>query len=109
MSYLLPGERLDELHRNNYFIIQNPQRFCFGMDAVLLSGFAKVHPKEHVIDLGCGNGIIPILLEARTKGAHFTGLEIQEESVDMARRSVSYNHLENKITIIQGEIGRAHV
>lgn len=104
MSYLLPGERLDELHRNNYFIIQNPQRFCFGMDAVLLSGFAKVHPKEHVIDLGCGNGIIPILLEARTKGAHFTGLEIQEESVDMARRSVSYNHLENKITIIQGDL-----
>ena len=101
---LLPGERLDELHRNGYFIIQNPSRFCFGMDAVLLSGFASVKPGEHVLDLGCGNGIIPILLEAKTKGEHFTGLEIQPENVDMACRSVSYNHLESKITILQGDI-----
>ncbi len=104
MTSLLPGERLDELHRNGYHIIQNPDRFCFGMDAVLLSGFAKIKPKEHVLDLGCGNGIIPILLEAKTKGEHFTGLEIQPESADMARRSVSLNHLENKITIIDGDI-----
>lgn len=104
MISLLPGERLDELHRNGYHIIQNPDRFCFGMDAVLLSGFAKIKPKEHVLDLGCGNGIIPILLEAKTKGEHFTGLEIQPESADMARRSVSLNHLENKITIIDGDI-----
>ena len=104
MISLLPGERLDELHRNGYHIIQNPDRFCFGMDAVLLSGFAKIKPKEHVLDLGCGNGIIPILLEAKTKGEHFTGLEIQPESADMARRSVSLNHLENKIPIIDGDI-----
>ena len=76
---LLENERLDELHRNGYFIIQNTQKFCFGMDAVLLSGFAKVKPKETVIDLGTGTGIIPILLEAKTQGEHFTGLEIQPE------------------------------
>ena len=58
---LLPGERLDDLQRNGYKIIQNPQKFCFGMDAVLLSGFAKVKPGETVIDLGPGTGIIPIL------------------------------------------------
>lgn len=104
MTLLLPGERLDELQRNGYQIIQNPSYFCFGMDAVLLSGFAKVKPKEHVIDLGCGNGIIPILLEAKTQGEHFTGLEIQPESTNMARRSVLLNHLENKITIIDGDI-----
>ena len=56
-------ERLDELHRNGYFIIQDPKRFCFGMDAVLLSGFAKAKKGERVLDLGTGTGIIPILME----------------------------------------------
>lgn len=101
---LLEGERLDELHRNGYFIIQNPAKFCFGMDAVLLSGFANVKPGETAIDLGTGTGIIPILLEAKTKGEHFTGLEIQPESADMARRSVAYNRLEDKINIEIGNI-----
>ena len=101
---LLPGERLDDLQRNGYKIIQNPQKFCFGMDAVLLSGFAKVKPGETVIDLGTGTGIIPILLEAKSRGQHFVGLEIQEESADMAARSVSYNGLENKISIQVGDI-----
>lgn len=101
---LLPNERLDELHRNGYYIIQNPDWFCFGMDAVLLSGFAGVKSKERAVDLGTGNGIIPILLEAKTQAAHITGLEIQPENVDMARRSVSLNHLEEKIAIIQGDI-----
>ncbi|RDU22840.1 tRNA1(Val) (adenine(37)-N6)-methyltransferase [Anaerosacchariphilus polymeriproducens] len=101
---LLPGERLDELQRNGYCIIQNPEKFCFGMDAVLLSGFSKVKPDEVVLDLGTGTGIIPILLEAKTKGKHFTGLEIQEESANMARRSVAYNGLEEKIDIVSGDI-----
>lgn len=103
-STLYPGERLDELHRNGYYIIQNPERFCFGMDAVLLSGFAQIKPGEQAIDLGTGNGIIPILLEAKTQAAHITGLEIQPENVDMACRSVILNHLEEKITITQGDI-----
>jgi tRNA1(Val) A37 N6-methylase TrmN6 len=98
------NERLDELHRNGYYIIQNPEKFCFGMDAVLLSGYAKVKPGEKALDLGTGTGIIPILLEAKTKGEHFTGLEIQEESADMARRSVAYNHLQDKIDIVTGDI-----
>ncbi len=101
---LLEGERLDELQRNGYSIIQNPRKFCFGMDAVLLSGFARVKEGERVMDLGTGTGIIPILLEAKTEGEHFTGLEIQAESVDMARRSVRYNRLEDKISIEMGDI-----
>ena len=63
-------ERLDELHRNGYFIIQDPKRFCFGMDAVSLSGFAKAKKGERVLDLGTGTGIIPILMEA---GMHCIG------------------------------------
>lgn len=100
-------ERLDELHRNGYWIIQNPEKFCFGMDAVLLSGFARVKPGEQAVDLGTGTGIIPILLEAKTGGEHFIGLEIQPESADMARRSVAYNHLEKKIDIVEGDIREA--
>lgn len=101
---LHPGERLDELQRNGYIIIQDPKRFCFGMDAVLLSGFARVKAGEQVLDLGTGTGIIPILLEAKTEGKHFTGLEIQPESADMARRSVELNHLDSKINIVTGDI-----
>ena len=104
MSNLLPGERIDELQRNGYRIIQNPERFCFGMDAVLLSGFARAKKQERCLDLGCGNGIIPILMEAKTEGKHFTGLEIQPESADMARRSVALNGLQDRIDIVEGDI-----
>lgn len=108
-SILLPGERIDDLQRNNCHIIQNPDMFCFGMDAVLLSGFAKVKKGECAVDLGCGGGIIPILLEAKTEGEHFTGLEIQKKSVDMARRSIALNNQQEKINIIEGDIKEASV
>lgn len=68
------------------------------------SGFAKVKRGEEVLDLGTGTGIIPILLEAKTEGQHFTGLEIQPESADMAARSVAYNHLEDRVSIVTGDI-----
>ncbi len=104
---LQPGERLDDLQRNGYKIIQNEKLFCFGMDAVLLSAFARVREGEDALDLGTGTGVIPILLEARTRGRSFTGLEICKTSADMARRSVQYNHLEHKISIIEGDIKEA--
>ena len=74
------------------------------MDAVLLSGFARAKKQERCLDLGCGNGIIPILMEAKTEGKHFTGLEIQPESADMARRSVALNGLQDRIDIVEGDI-----
>ncbi len=104
---LLENERIDDLNRCGYGIIQNTKKFCFGMDAVLLSGFATVREGESVLDMGTGTGIIPILLEAKTKGAHFTGLEIQEESADMARRSVIMNGQEEKVDIVTGDIKEA--
>lgn len=100
-------ERIDDLQRNHLQIIQDPEKFCFGMDAVLLSGFAKVKDGAKVLDMGTGTGIIPILLSAKTGASHLTGLEIQEESADMARRSVSLNHLEEKIDIVTGDIKEA--
>lgn len=104
---LQPDERLDDLQLSGYHIIQNPKRFCFGIDAVMLTDFAKVKPGERVLDLGTGTGVIPILLSAKTKGEHFTGLEIQPESADMACRSVAYNHLEDKVEIVTGDIKKA--
>lgn len=104
---LKSGERLDDLQIKGYEIIQDPSRFCFGIDAVILSNFAVVKKGEKVLDLGTGTGILPILLEAKTEGSHFTGLEIQEESADMARRSVRHNGLEDKIDIVTGDIKEA--
>ena len=107
MTNLQPFERIDDLQRKGYKIIQNPEKFCFGMDAVLLSSFAVVKEGENVLDMGTGTGIIPILLEAKTEGKHFTGLEIQSESAEMAGRSVALNNLTEKIDIVEGDIKEA--
>ena len=104
---LKPGERLDDLQINGYHIIQHPEKFCFGMDAVLLSSFAGCQPDSKVADFGTGTGVIPILLTAKTDAAHIDALEIQPESADMAKRSVQLNGLTDKIQIIDGDIKEA--
>lgn len=106
-NWLHSGERLDDLQCKGYKVIQDPARFCFGVDAVLLAHYTKVKPGDRVLDLGTGTGIIPILLHAITSGAHFTGLEIQPESVDMARRSVAFNGIGKDVEILHGDIREA--
>lgn len=101
---LKTDERLDDLQRNNLKIIQSPGRFCFGMDAVLLSGFVHTKKGDELLDMGTGTGILPILLSAKTECKTLTGLEIQEESADMARRSVEYNELGDRVKIVRGDI-----
>lgn len=100
-------ERLDDLGRNGYQIIQNKEKFCFGIDAVLLSDFAKAKPSEKVLDIGTGTGIIPILMEARNRDVQFTGLDIQPESIEMATRSVELNGLSDKIHMVCGDVKEA--
>lgn len=102
-SYVKPWERLDDL-QNGCYVIQEPSQFCFGIDAVLLADFAKARPGEKVLDMGTGTGIIPILMSKYTRGQHFTGLEIQSKCAEMAARSVAYNHLEERIRIVEGDI-----
>lgn len=104
---LKDSEEICDLERNGYKLIQDKDKFCFGMDAVLLSSFADVKEGEKAIDFGTGTGVIPILLEAKTDGESFVGLEIQSESVDMAKRSVQMNNLDEKIEIKEGDIKNA--
>ena len=113
---LFENERIDDLERNGYRIIQNKKKFCFGMDAVLLSGFIceseAVNKPEYLkmADMGTGTGIIPILIHgklkkrSRSEGPWLYGLEIQEEMADMALRSVRLNDLENDICFIKADI-----
>ncbi|MCR5083476.1 MAG: tRNA1(Val) (adenine(37)-N6)-methyltransferase [Parasporobacterium sp.] len=97
---LKENERIDDLDIKDYKIIQHKEKFCFGMDAVLLSNFVKATKKDRVIDLGTGTGVIPILLEAKEKGGEFVAVEVQEESADMARRSIALNDLSDKIELV---------
>lgn len=101
---ILEDERIDDLQCKGYRLIQKPKGFCFGVDAVLLSDFARIKKNQRVLDLCTGSGVIPILLAAKTEGAHFSGLELQEEYADMAGRSVQMNGLEEKINIICGDV-----
>lgn len=104
---LKENERIDDLERNGLKIIQDTKRFCFGMDAVLLSGFVHVKDNGSVLDMGTGTGIIPILLSAKTNASVLKALEIQKDSADMARRSVLLNDLQDKIEIVDGDIKEA--
>lgn len=101
---VLEDERIDDLQCKGYQLIQKPKGFCFGIDAVLLSDFAKVRKGLKVLDLCTGSGVIPILLAAKTEGSQFCGLELQAEYADMAKRSVELNHLEEKVNIVCGDV-----
>lgn len=97
---LKENERIDDLQCHGRMLIQNKSMFCFGIDAVLLANYAVVNEGDVCMDLCTGNGIIPVLMEAKTKGKHYTGLEIQKESAELARRSVELNNTADRIDIV---------
>ena len=102
---LKENERIDDLEFKDLKIIQNKDGFCFGIDSILLTDFAKnIKQNLNIIDLGTGTGIIPILLYGKTKNNKFVGVEIQEEVADMANRSIKLNVLENEIRILNMNI-----
>ncbi len=100
--FLKEGEGLDDLQLNSLHIIQKNDGFRYGSDAVLLSDYVKVPAGARVADLGTGTGIIPLLLSAKTKAEKITGIEIQPEMAEMAKRSVELNQLQDRIEIVQG-------
>ncbi len=98
-AYLHSGERVDDLLVNGLKIIQNPDAFCFGCDAVEIANFVTGGAKDRAIDLGSGTGIITILLGGK-KGIRCTGVEIQSDMAEMSRRSIAMNGLENMCDIV---------
>ncbi len=102
-----PGERVDDLGRGGFRILQDPKNFCFGIDAVLLSWFSRVRKNEEVMDLCSGTGIVPILMRARYGEGRYTALELQEAMAGMAARSVQMNDLGDCIQVVQGDVKTA--
>ena len=96
-------ETIEDLQLADLRLIQKKDAFRFGMDSVLLAHFARIREKESVIDLGTGNGILPLLLYGRKKGSLFYAVEIQQEAAELAARNAILNHLENKITVINAD------
>ncbi len=104
-SLLKDNERIDDLEFKGLKIIQNPEGFCFGIDSVLISDFAREIKKgSKVIDLGTGTGIIATLLCGKTEETKFIGVEVQEEVYDMAKRSIKLNKLDNRFEVINENI-----
>ena len=102
---LKENERIDDLEIKNMKIIQNKDGFCFGIDSVLLSDFAKeIKDNSKVVDLGTGTGILGILLCAKTNLKEILGVEIQEEVANMAQRSIELNNLKNRFKILNDNI-----
>lgn len=97
-------ETLDDLQLKGIHIIQKKDAFRFGVDAVLLANYAKVKRGMKVIDLCTGTGIIPFILAGKTEASFIAGLEIQEEMVEMAKRSVEFNKLEGKVSFVHGDL-----
>lgn len=102
---LKDNERIDDLEYNGLKIIQNKDWFCFGIDSIILTGFAKEAKKgSKILDLGTGTGIIAILLSKKIENSQITAIEIQQEVADMAKRSVEMNGIEKCVTIINDNI-----
>lgn len=97
-------ETLEDLQLKGLSIIQKKDGFRFGVDAVLLANFAKVKKGDYIIDLCSGTGIVPFILGGKTEGEKIIGIEIQDNMVEMAKRSVEINNLENRVDFIQGDL-----
>ncbi|MCC8014823.1 MAG: tRNA1(Val) (adenine(37)-N6)-methyltransferase [Eubacterium sp.] len=100
------AERIDDLQRKGFKIIQDDEMFCFGTDAVLLCHFARLKPGDRAVDLGCGNGVIGLLLCSLYDNINVTGLEIQPKAAELAKRNISLNGIENRMRIVLGDISR---
>ncbi len=101
---LLPNERIDDLENSGLKIIQNTEHFCFGMDAVLLAGFAKARNNSDILDLCTGTGIVPILLSAKTKAKKIYGVEVQDKSFNIGLRNIDLNKLNNRLEFFKADL-----
>jgi tRNA1Val (adenine37-N6)-methyltransferase len=104
---LYPGESMEDLMCQGLRIIQHKSSYRFAIDAVVLANFVKAGPRDTVVDLGTGSGVIPLLLSAKTSASRIVGIEIVESIADRAKRSVALNNLDHRINIVCGDIKNA--
>ncbi len=107
-ALLKPGERIDDLQRRGFRIIQHPDAFRFGTDTVLLADFARPARRARVVDLCCGAGAVALLLLARRPEIHVTGIEILPDAADRAVRNAVLNGVADRFSVIAGDIRDAH-
>lgn len=104
---LLEGERLDEIGFGGLTLIQKPEEFCYGVDAVILADFASKYSRRtfrSAVDLGTGTGIIPLILSSKTEIPSITGIEVQADSYNRAVRNSKNNGLEERVKFVHGDV-----
>ena len=100
-------ERVEDLQYQGLAILQKKGTFHFGTDAVLLADFASPRPREQMVDMGTGTGIIAILMVSRQESAHCVALEIQPEMAEMASRSVQINDMQDRVQVMETDFCEA--
>lgn len=105
--FIMEDETIEDLQLNGLRLIQKKKAFRFGMDTVLLADFADIRPGDTAADLGCGNGILPLLLIGRGKSRHIHAFELMGEAAGLAERNVKMNGLENRITVVHADAAEA--
>lgn len=105
---LQQGERMDQIGFSDLKLIQKPDEFCYGVDAVILAEFAARKPVNRIADLGTGTGIIPLILSHKTKAEEIWGVEYQKDSFERALRNVKLNNLEGRVHFIQENVAHFH-
>ena len=103
-SLIKDGERIDDIGFGSLRLIQKPEDFCYGIDAVLLATFAELRKGGRVIDLGTGTGVIPMILSHRSEAAEIVGVEIQEDSYERGLRNISLNGLGERVRLVHGDV-----
>lgn len=103
MDIVRDDETLDDLNLNELKVIQKKKSFRFAIDAVLLAHFATIKNKDKIIDLGTGTGVIPLIMQTRAEDLKITGIEIQSQMAEMARRTLTFNKL-NNIEIVESDL-----
>lgn len=99
--------RLDDLQYKGLKLLQMPDEYCFTSDAVILSSIVRATANQTVVDFGCGNGVVAILVSAKTNASKVYGLEIQKSASELAKTNVQINSLQEKIEIICGDIANS--
>jgi len=103
-SHIKEGERIDYIGFGNLRLIQKPEDFCYGIDAVILASFAEIKTNSKVADLGSGTGIIPIILSHKTKSSQITGIELQTDSYQRGIRNIALNNLEDRVRLFNCDV-----